>query len=110
MKIRTVAGLTIAGATFLAACGGGGSTATQAAASTGGARAHPSAATVGVRSTRLGDVLVDAQGRTLYGFTNDTAGTSTCTGGGSLTVTSASPMPGPSGGRFSLSLACLASR
>ena len=44
-------------------------------------RAHPkAAATISVRSTSLGDVLVDAQGRTLYGFTNDANGTSTCTG------------------------------
>jgi predicted lipoprotein with Yx(FWY)xxD motif len=28
--------------------------------------------------TSLGEVLVDAQGRTLYGFTKDTSGTSTC--------------------------------
>jgi predicted lipoprotein with Yx(FWY)xxD motif len=56
---------------------------TSQAASPGGARpsrpSHP-ASTVSVRSTQLGDVLVDAQGRTLYGFTNDTNGTSTCMG------------------------------
>jgi predicted lipoprotein with Yx(FWY)xxD motif len=82
MRIRTVAGLTVAGATLLAACGGGGGSPTAAAATGGHARAHPAAAaaTVGVRTTALGPVLVDAQGRTLYGFTNDAAGTSTCTG------------------------------
>jgi predicted lipoprotein with Yx(FWY)xxD motif len=31
--------------------------------------------------TPLGTILVDAQGRTLYGFANDTSGTSTCDGG-----------------------------
>lgn len=40
----------------------------------------PSATTVDVRSTSLGDVLVDATGRTLYLFTPDTGGTSTCYG------------------------------
>jgi predicted lipoprotein with Yx(FWY)xxD motif len=85
MQIRTFAGLTLAGATLLAACGGGGSTATPAAASNRAARARREAATVGVRTTRLGDVLVDARGRTLYGFANDTAGSATCTGACAVT-------------------------
>ena len=33
-----------------------------------------------VSHTELGDVLVEGRGRTLYGFTNDVNGTSTCTG------------------------------
>ncbi len=81
MHTRTLAAVTLAGATLLAACGGGGSAAPQAAGSSGGAQHHAPAPTIAVRSTALGDVLVDAHGRTLYGFTNDTAGTSTCTGG-----------------------------
>src|SRR5204862_6009553 len=79
MHTRTLAGVTLAGATLLAACGGGGSTAPQAAASGGATPAHP-ATTISVRSTQLGTVLVDAQGRTLYGFANDAKGTSTCAG------------------------------
>jgi len=81
MRFRTLTGLTLAGATLLAACGGSGGGSPTAGAVTGGhARAHPAAATINVRSTQLGDVLVDAQGRTLYGFINDANGTSTCTG------------------------------
>ena len=37
-------------------------------------------ATVGVASSGLGQILVDAQGRTLYLFQKDTGTTSTCTG------------------------------
>ncbi|HZT14474.1 MAG TPA: hypothetical protein VFA19_00875 [Gaiellaceae bacterium] len=40
----------------------------------------PAAATVAVGSTSLGSVLVDATGRTLYLFTPDSGGTSTCYG------------------------------
>jgi len=72
-------GVTLAGATVLAACGGGGGGGPQTALS-GGAGTHPTAATVSVRHTSLGDVLVDARGRTLYAFAGDTGGTSTCTG------------------------------
>jgi predicted lipoprotein with Yx(FWY)xxD motif len=77
MRIRTL-GTTIAGATLLAACGGYGGS--SSAAPAGHAHRHGTAATVGVRSTSLGDVLVDARGHTLYGFTDDAHGTSTCTG------------------------------
>lgn len=79
MRFRTVAGLAFAGTTLLAACGGGGRGSTQAAASP--AEGSPSATTaVKVSTSQLGDVLVDGDGRTLYGFTNDANGTSTCTG------------------------------
>jgi predicted lipoprotein with Yx(FWY)xxD motif len=62
----------------VAACGNGG----------GGAGASPTApptstgapATVGVASSGLGQILVDAQGRTLYLFQKDAGTTSTCTG------------------------------
>ncbi|MGZ6897093.1 MAG: COG4315 family predicted lipoprotein [Acidimicrobiia bacterium] len=80
MRIGTLAGLTLAGAAALAACGSGtGSSPT--AASKAPATPARSTAAVAVRATSLGDVLVDAQGRTLYAFTNDMNGTSTCTGG-----------------------------
>ena len=79
MRIGTLAGLTLAGSALLAACGGGGSASPQAASTGGGLPKHTTVA-VTVRATQLGDVLVDATGRTLYGFTNDANGTSTCTG------------------------------
>jgi len=66
-------------AIVLAACGGGndqgsGATATTAAAQQG------AAGTVAVASTALGDVLVDAKGRTLYVFTKDKSDQSVCSG------------------------------
>ena len=74
-----LAALTVA----LAACGGnddGGSgtaapaaTETTAAPATGGA-------TVAVASSSLGDILVDAEGRTLYAFTKDQGDKSACSG------------------------------
>jgi predicted lipoprotein with Yx(FWY)xxD motif len=59
-----------------AACGGpyGGSATPAPAASNG-------AAPVAAASTDLGKVLVDARGRTVYEFANDTGTTSTCNGG-----------------------------
>jgi predicted lipoprotein with Yx(FWY)xxD motif len=39
---------------------------------------QPAPAGITIGQTPLGDVLVDDRGRTLYGFTNDTNGTSTC--------------------------------
>lgn len=39
------------------------------------------AVTVALGDTSLGDVLVDGDGMTLYLFTKDTGGTSTCSGG-----------------------------
>jgi len=36
--------------------------------------------TVKTAATKLGTILVDAQGRTLYAFTNDSAGMPTCDG------------------------------
>ena len=38
------------------------------------------AASIGVESTDLGDVMVDRQGRTLYLFARDSGSTSACTG------------------------------
>jgi predicted lipoprotein with Yx(FWY)xxD motif len=95
-----------AGAALLAACGSSGSSggttaapATQApatttapateateapattASSTPATTAAAGAAPVTVAKTALGDILVDAKGFTLYAFTNDSNGTSTCTGG-----------------------------
>jgi predicted lipoprotein with Yx(FWY)xxD motif len=84
---------------FLAACSGGGATASPSvvaptdppAASPSEPAASPSPAspapstptsaggeTVTVADSALGQILVDGEGKTLYLFTNDTAGESTC--------------------------------
>src|SRR5262249_50287458 len=77
MRSRTIAGLVLVGAAALAACSGG-------SGSNNASKAAPSAATkmstttaIDVGNTSLGNVLVDANGHTLYGFANDTNGTST---------------------------------
>jgi len=61
----------------LAACGSSGSSkaSTQPPQTSSG-----TPATVGVTNTSLGNILVDAQGKTLYMFGKDTGTTSTCTG------------------------------
>jgi predicted lipoprotein with Yx(FWY)xxD motif len=41
----------------------------------------PRATTVNVATSPLGQILIDAEGRTLYLFMNDTPNTSACTGG-----------------------------
>lgn len=78
--------LTLAAVLAIAACTSGASPSpapsTPAAASPSAAAASPSAAagteTVKVGESSLGQVLVDGAGRTLYAFTPDTAGESTC--------------------------------
>jgi quercetin dioxygenase-like cupin family protein len=50
------------------------------AATTTSAAKHADSAVVGVRATRLGKILVDAQGRTLYLFEKDKGARSTCFG------------------------------
>ena len=58
-----------------------GSTATTSASSGSATTAAASgAATVKVADSKLGKILVTADGRTIYAFTKDTAGTPTCTG------------------------------
>jgi predicted lipoprotein with Yx(FWY)xxD motif len=54
--------------------GGGSSSSTKAPASSSGG------ATVGVRKTGLGTILVDSSGRTVYLFEKDTGDRSTCSG------------------------------
>jgi predicted lipoprotein with Yx(FWY)xxD motif len=79
MRSRNLAGLLVVGAAALAACGG-----TSGYGSSPSAPAAPKSATpttaVSVSRTQLGNVLVNASGRTLYGFTNDVKGVSTCAG------------------------------
>ena len=66
----------------IAGCGGGGSNANanQSAASTRQPTSPGGAATVNVRTTSLGKILVDSQGRTLYLFEKDTGSKSRCSG------------------------------
>jgi predicted lipoprotein with Yx(FWY)xxD motif len=82
MKTTHLGGLVLAAGLFLAACnvanpqasGGGGY-------ATGTTKPRVSApTTVQAAQSKLGRILVDAQGRTLYAFTNDANGTSTCEG------------------------------
>ena len=74
-----LAALTLA----LTACGGGGDegsgTAATAAPTTTAAQ-EASGATVAVANSKLGDILVDADGRTLYAFTKDQGDQSACSG------------------------------
>jgi predicted lipoprotein with Yx(FWY)xxD motif len=66
-------------AVAIAGCGG---SSDNANASPSNTKAFDSArtATVNVRSTSLGKILVDSQGRTLYLFEKDTGPKSTCSG------------------------------
>jgi predicted lipoprotein with Yx(FWY)xxD motif len=61
----------------LAACG---SSSSGGSSGSSGASAKPSVLNVASKA-RVGSVLVDAQGRTLYRYTPDHGGKSTCTGG-----------------------------
>jgi predicted lipoprotein with Yx(FWY)xxD motif len=74
-----LAALTVA----TAACGGNNNKSSRTAAPAGPATTATKAAngtTVAVASTKLGDVLVDGQGRTLYAFTKDKGDQSVCSG------------------------------
>jgi predicted lipoprotein with Yx(FWY)xxD motif len=67
----------------LAACGGGDDEASGTAAPAGPettAAQEASGATVAVASSGLGEILVDAEGRTLYAFTKDKGDQSACSG------------------------------
>jgi predicted lipoprotein with Yx(FWY)xxD motif len=66
-----------------AACGGdddGGSGTAATAGPTTAAAQAANGITVAVASSSLGDILVDAEGRTLYAFTKDKGGQSACSG------------------------------
>jgi predicted lipoprotein with Yx(FWY)xxD motif len=67
----------------LAACGGDDDDSTSAGDSSAGQSSDQggTAALVKTGSTDLGDVLITADGMTVYGFTNDSGGTSTCEAG-----------------------------
>jgi predicted lipoprotein with Yx(FWY)xxD motif len=79
MRTKIIVGAALAGSALLAACGGG--TGYKAAAPAASATKTTSTTTaVKVGHSQLGDILVNGAGRTLYGFTNDTNGTSSCNG------------------------------
>ena len=62
-----------------AACGYGGSSGGYGG-NAGTAPQTPSTTSVATATSSLGTILTDAQGRTLYLFTKDASGTSSCTG------------------------------
>ena len=87
MRKISAATLVLGVGLFVAACSSGGGAAPTSAptgapttAPTTAPTAPPAAtgAAIGLASTSLGDIVVDGQGLTLYIFTPDTAGSSTC--------------------------------
>jgi predicted lipoprotein with Yx(FWY)xxD motif len=79
-RAALLAALTVAAA----ACGGGsddqGSGTAATAAPTTTVAQEASGATVAVASSKLGDILVDGDGHTLYAFTKDKGDQSACSG------------------------------
>jgi len=92
----------LAALAFLAAaCTGGGSSSSGAGSYGAGPTASsgsPSAAIVDLRGSKLGQILVDGQGRTLYLFEADKVGKSECNGACTSAwppyVTNSTPHPG----------------
>jgi predicted lipoprotein with Yx(FWY)xxD motif len=76
MRFPHLVAVTALGAIALAACGSGGSYGSASASPT--AIATPGNVLVHTGDTSLGKVLVDANGRTLYGLMNDKQGSPTC--------------------------------
>jgi predicted lipoprotein with Yx(FWY)xxD motif len=67
-------------AVAIAGCGGGSGNASATPSTATTKSGSSGAAAVNVRSTSLGKILVDSQGRTLYLFEKDTGPKSTCSG------------------------------
>jgi predicted lipoprotein with Yx(FWY)xxD motif len=67
----------VLGTAAVAGCGGGGKAGGSSAAPK---TANGQSATIGVANESLGNVLVDARGRTLYQFQRDSGTKSTCSG------------------------------
>jgi predicted lipoprotein with Yx(FWY)xxD motif len=67
-------------AVAIAGCGGGSGNASATPSTSTTKSSSSGAAAVNVRSTSLGKILVDSQGRTLYLFEKDTGPKSTCSG------------------------------
>lgn len=84
MRKGTTAALVLGLGGVLAACGGGGSSVSSPAkskAATSPTTAKATSGTVNVADSKLGKILVAANGKTLYAFMPDTATMSNCTGG-----------------------------
>ena len=83
-RMVAVVGL-VAVATAVAACGGSSNDASSSAGGYGSAKPAATksseAASVGLASTKLGKILVDGKGQTLYLFEADKGKSSTCDGG-----------------------------
>lgn len=81
-KVWASAALVVALTLVAAGCGGGdepsGTAATEAPTTT--AAQQEGGTTVAVASSPLGDILADAEGRTLYAFTKDKGDQSACSG------------------------------
>ena len=79
--ILPLAALALA-AVLVAGCGGSSSSTTGSGSAYGNAKPAPKTATgtVSTRDTKLGRILIDANGRTLYLFEKDKGATSTCNG------------------------------
>jgi predicted lipoprotein with Yx(FWY)xxD motif len=87
MRFRHLIAATAFGAIVLAACGSGSPNSSPYSSSSAPPKpvsppaiAAPGVAVVRAGDTSLGPVLVDANGLTLYGLTQDTNGTTTCVG------------------------------
>jgi predicted lipoprotein with Yx(FWY)xxD motif len=80
MKIPALMAVAAASLLTLSACGSSSSTTATPVGGGGASSATPSAGSGGlhVADTSLGKVLVDAKGRTVYMFTPDSSGKSTC--------------------------------
>jgi predicted lipoprotein with Yx(FWY)xxD motif len=84
-KLLASAGLLAALTLVAAACGGNDNNASSGTAPTAAPATTAAQAaggvTVAVASSKLGDILVDGDGRTLYAFTKDKGDKSACSGG-----------------------------
>ena len=83
MRLTHIVAATALGAIALTACASGSSYGGSKSSNTttpAAAAANATAAKVSTGNTKLGTVLVDGNGLTLYGLTTDSMGTSTCDG------------------------------
>jgi predicted lipoprotein with Yx(FWY)xxD motif len=79
MKSKLLIAGAIASSLVAAACGGSNSPSTSASPASPSSAGAPATVAVATNS-KLGQILVDATGRTLYLFVADTGSSSTCTG------------------------------
>jgi predicted lipoprotein with Yx(FWY)xxD motif len=84
MRRGMLASVALGAVIALAAAACGGNSSNNSSGSSGGSAAATTsggaATTISVRTTKLGKILVDQQGRTLYLFEKDKSPTSTCSG------------------------------